>query len=402
MGAGGTRSYQMAKALVRRGHSVLVVCGAAEGALLPLPEVRPGMRRGTIEEFEVLQFALRYSNYDSFLWRMLVFFRFGWASIGVAVREGYDLLFATSTPLTAALPGIVMKLFHRRPFVFEVRDPWPDVPRAMGIIRSPFLLGAAAVLERLTYRLADSCIGLSPGMTEIIKERSPLGKPIRMIPNGCDLDVFRPEPEKDPAVFGLSGGVRFVALYAGAHGLANGLDAVLDAAAEVRRRGRNDVAFVFIGEGRERPKLERRAQEEELHNCHFLGAMPKDHVTAKMAHANAGLMIFANIPVFYHGTSPNKFFDYIATGLPVVCNYPGWMQEMIEESHCGIGCPPGRPDVLADAILNIADNPNRASSMARRARCLAEERFDRNELASKFIRCLEDTERSYREEGHRL
>lgn len=389
-GAGGTRSYEMARALVRRGHSVLMVCGAAEGGLFAIPEVKHGVRRGTVEGIEVLQFCLPYSNYDSFPKRLRIFFRFALRSVQVAFREKYDLLFATSTPLTAALPGIVMKFFRRKPFVFEVRDPWPEVPRAMGIIKNPLVLRAAEFFEWLAYRQADACIGLSPGMVDSISARTSKGKAVTLIPNGCDLGLFRPRDRKDPAVYGLDSSVQFVAIYAGAHGIANGLGAVLDAAACLKRENRNDVALVFVGDGREKPALVRRARDEGLTNCLFLDPMPKERLAELIANANAGLMIFDNIPAFYYGTSPNKFFDYIASGLPVINNYPGWLKDVIEEHQCGIAVPPGDSTSFAAALMKMADGSAHRCKMADNARNLAEQEFDREELALRFIHTLEN------------
>lgn len=388
-GTGGTRSYEMAKELVRRGHSVLMVCGAAEGGLFPIPEVKSGVRRGVLDGIEVLQFCLPYSNYDSFSRRLSVFFRFAFFSVRVAFREKYDLLFATSTPLTAALPGIVMRFFRRKPFVFEIRDPWPEVPKAMGIIKNPLLLRAAEFFEWLAYRQANACIGLSPGMVQAISRRASQNKSITLIPNGCDLDLFRPHVKKNRSEFGAAADTEFIALYAGAHGVANGLDAVLDAAAFLKREGRNDIAFIFIGDGREKPALVRRVEEDGLDNCVFLDPMPKERLAKLMARADAGLMIFDNIPVFYYGTSPNKFFDYIACGLPVVNNYPGWLKNLIEEHSCGLAIPPEDPAALGAALIKLTDDPARRQTLGINARELAEQKFDRKRLAEQFAKILE-------------
>lgn len=388
-GAGGTRSYEMAKELLRRGHSVLMVCGAAEGGLLPIPEVKRGVRRGMVDGIEVLQFCLPYSNYDSFPRRLRIFIRFALFSVRVAFREKYDLLFATSTPLTAALPGIVMRLFRRTPFVFEVRDPWPEVPRAMGIIKNPFLLRAALFFEWLAYRQADACIGLSPGMVEGVSRRTSEKKPVCLIPNGCDLDVFRPDMDNDRTDFGPGVQGKMIALYAGMHGLANGLGAVLDAAARLKREGRSDIAFVLVGDGREKPALMRRAEAEGLDNCVFLNPVPKMQLAKMMPRADVGLMVFDDVPVFHYGTSPNKFFDYIASGLPVINNYPGWLKDMIGDNQCGLAVPPGDPEAFAGALMKLADDSALRQEMGLKARKLAEREFDRKMLAARFVEVLE-------------
>ncbi len=232
--AGGIRSYEFARQLIARGHSVTMVCGRVESLDLP-PTKTPGMFRGSIDGIDVIQLDLPYSNYDSIARRTRIFLRYAWTSVRLALREPYDLLFATSTPLTAGIPGIVMKWFRRRrAFVFEVRDLWPELPKALGM-RNPFLLGGMSLLEWLTYRAADGCVGLSPGICEGIRKRACAEKPLVMIPNSCDLGLFRPGKRSDLNLEGIKPGDT-VGVFTGAHGLANGLGAVLDAAAVLQRQ----------------------------------------------------------------------------------------------------------------------------------------------------------------------
>ena len=146
---------------------------------------------------------------------------------------------------------------------------------------------------------------------------------------------------------------------------------------------------MFVGDGKLKPALVARKQAQGLDNCHFFGALPKQQLPAVMGQTDVGLMILANIPAFYYGTSPNKFFDYIATGLPVVNNYPGWLADMITENACGLAVPPERADLLADALIELADDPQRRQDMGRRARDLAERDFDRRLLADRFVDFLE-------------
>ena len=387
-GATGTRSYEMARELVARGHQVTMVCGSSAHGCTQLTE-QPvsGIREGEVDGIRVVEICLPYSNHDGFAKRTLTFLRYAFRSIGIAWNTRYDLLFATSTPLTAALPGIAMRLFKpRKPFVFEVRDLWPELPRAMGVIRNPGVLAAMSVLEWLAYGCADACIGLSPGIVTGIERRSSGKKEVAMIPNGCDLDLFHPREYRTP----LDSRTTFRAIFTGAHGIANGLDAVLDAAAVLKSRGRDDLEFVFVGDGRLKSHLLARAERENLNNCRFLDPVSKTSLTRIMADCDAGLMILANVPAFYYGTSPNKFFDYVSAGLPVVNNYPGWLAELIDGHACGIAVPPDEPEALADALERLADSPRLRQSMGRNARRLAEQQFGRRTLASQFAAFLEN------------
>jgi glycosyltransferase involved in cell wall biosynthesis len=387
--AGGTRSYELAQRLITRGHKVMMVCGKTDDLGLQ-PSGRKGVLRGNIDDIDVIQIDIPYSNYDGILKRALIFIRFAWASIGVARREDYDLLFATSTPLTAGIPGIVMKLLRRKqPFVFEVRDLWPELPKALGM-KNPFLLGGMSLLEWLSYHTADACIGLSPGICEGIAKRSQPGKRIAMIPNSCDLDLFSPGNRQELVLEGV--GVNdLVAVFTGAHGIANGLDTVLDAAKALLTHNRTDIKLVFIGDGKLKPALMQQAEQEHLTNTLFLDPMPKRQLNKLIGGVDVGLMILANVPEFYYGTSPNKFFDYIASGLPVLNNYPGWLADLIKANDCGIAVPPDDQQAFANALIELADNPVRRKQMGTNARALAEREFNRNHLGELFIDFLEAT-----------
>jgi glycosyltransferase involved in cell wall biosynthesis len=387
-GSSGTRSYEMARALLAAGHQVTMVCGSYQRAALNLPyDEKIGWSRGEIDGIDVISLPLPYSNRDSLAKRTWLFLRFAWRSIRIALRFDYDLLFATSTPLTAGLPGIAASLLRRRPFVFEVRDLWPELPRALGM-RNPILLGGMSLLEWLSYRSAQACVGLSPGIVAGIQGRSQPGKPIAMIPNGADLDLFQPGNRHDLRLPGVMPD-DFVAAFTGAHGIANGLDALLAAAALLKERGKARIKLLFIGDGKEKDRLAQRAEAEGLTNCLFFDPLPKTELSALVGSLNCGLMILKNVPAFYYGTSPNKFFDYISAGLPVLNNYPGWLADLITEHQCGLVVPPDDPDALAEVLICMAERPEECARMGRNARALAEAQFAREKLAGQFVAFLE-------------
>jgi glycosyltransferase involved in cell wall biosynthesis len=382
------RPYEFSQRLIERGHEVTMVCGSntRSGTGLDQP-FRRGRREGACDGIRVVEFDLNYSNYDSVTTRSWKFAKYALRGITFALRENYDLIFCTSTPLTAGLPGIAASMLRRKPFVFEVRDLWPELPKAMGMT-NPVLLGAMSVLEWASYRSAKACIGLAPGIVEGIRARGVDESSTIMIPNGCDLELFRPEEGGRPSVDGIPDH-HFVAVFAGAHGQANGLDAVLDAAAVLRARGRGDITLLMVGDGKFKPALQERARTEGLDNVVFKDIMPKPELSKVMQRADAGLMVLANIEAFYHGTSPNKFFDYISNGLAVVNNYPGWLAGLIREHEAGIAVPPEDPAAFADALMRLADDRDGAKRMGRKARALAEARFSRRDLADRFVDCLE-------------
>lgn len=384
--AGSIRSYEFARKLIERGHTVTMVCGDTYKFDFLLQK-ETGWRRGVVDGIDVIQIEATITNSQGVYARAKNFIRFAMECNKVVKKENFDIVFSTSTPLTAGIPGIYAAWKKHAKFVFEVRDLWPELPKAMGM-KNPVLLKGMDILEKKSYHSAAGCIGLSPGIVEGIKRRSQPGKPIAMIPNGCDLDIFKPELREPIKVEGIYEGDK-VAIFSGTHGLANGVDAILDAAAELLKRGRNDIKIILIGDGKLKPRLKERATRENLTNCIFLDLVPKRTLAKLVASCDMGLMVLANVPAFYYGTSPNKFFDYIASGLPVVNNYPGWLADMINEHHCGIAIEPENATLFADAIEKLADNPEMRKECGENARKLAESQFDRDNLSNQFVDFLE-------------
>ncbi|CAM2068269.1 Glycosyltransferase family 4 protein [Sulfidibacter corallicola] len=388
-GATGTRPYEMASRLVHAGHEVTVICGSLlEGTTGLSGKPIRGVRKGVVNGIQIIEIAMPYGNKHGFLRRALTFVRFSTRATWMALTMKYDLLFTTTTPLTSGIPGIVMKLLRRsKTFVFEVRDLWPELPKAMGVIKNPLVLLALDLLEFLSYRSADRLVALSPGIKEGICRRGVPEDRVALIPNASDLDLFQPDCHKGLDINGIEPG-DFTAVFTGAHGMANGLEAVLDAAAELKKRGRQNIKLVFIGQGMRKPALRERAEAEGLDNCIFLDPVPKVELARLLPKANLGMMILANVPAFYRGTSPNKFFDYISAGLPVINNYPGWLAEMIESHDCGVVVPPGDAAAFADALERLAADPEVCRRYGANARALAEREFSRDTLGNRMIAFL--------------
>lgn len=387
-GSTGIRSYEMARRLVARGHQVTMVCGSYGGGEtgIAVPFVN-GMRRGEVDGIDIIEYDLAYSNSDGFFKRSMTFVKFALRSIGIALTARYDLAFATTTPLTAGIPGIFARWFRGKPFVFEVRDLWPELPRAMGVIRNPLVLGAMSVLEWVSYRSAHRLVGLSPGIVDGIARLGVPRERIALIPNGCDLDIFAGEVE--PWRPWQVKPDDLLAVFAGTHGVANGLDALLDVAAELKQRDRSDIKLMLIGQGKLKPALQDRAIRENLDNIVFHDPVNKARLSGLMAGADVGLQTLANISAFYYGTSPNKFFDYIAAGLPVLNNYPGWLAGMIRDNQCGFAIEAEDPQAFADALEQAANDRAVLKVMGVRARVLAEREFNREQLGNRFVDWLE-------------
>lgn len=390
-GSSGMRSYEFSKAMVAKGHKVTIVCGRYDGSVTGLEHIpfKRSMRRGNIDGIDVIELLLSYSNKMNFLQRTLVFLRYAFSAIGIVLFTRYDIVFATTTPLTAGIPGIVARWIRRKPFVFEVRDLWPELPKAMGVIKNPFVLLSMSLLETVTYHSSHALIGLSPGIVDGIIKKGIPKENVTLIPNGCDSGIFKPISKAGRDIDGITAS-DFVAIFTGTHGIANGLDAVLDAAKVLKKLNRSDIKLLMVGSGRMKPSLQDRAKNEALDNCLFLNPVPKAKIAELTGKCNVGLMILANVPAFYYGTSPNKFFDYIACGLPILNNYPGWIADMIKEYECGMVVPPEDPEVFASALISLADDPDKTYEMGKKSLSLAKH-FDRSILAQQFTTTIEKT-----------
>lgn len=390
-GSIGTRSYEFARRLLEAGHSVTMVCGASgrSETTLDAPFER-GRRRGWVDGIDVVEFEIGYSTHDSIATRVRKFVRFGASATRIALTARYDLVFATSTPLTAALPGILARWCRLKPFVLEIRDLWPELPRALGV-KNPLLLTGMSVFEWLSYHSAVRVVGLAPGIVEGIVRRGIPPERTALITNGCDIAMFetaQPRHASELVPQGISPS-DFVCIYAGAHGIANGLHALIPVAAELKRLGADHIKLLLIGSGATKPALQAEAERQGLDNMIFTGNLPKVELMAFLKGADAGLQLLKNVPAFYEGTSPNKFFDYLAAGIPVVVNYPGWVAQMVGERSCGAAVPPDDPQALASALIKAAADRQEWRRKGIQSLALATERFSRDALGHNFVRLLE-------------
>jgi glycosyltransferase involved in cell wall biosynthesis len=378
-GEAAVRGYNFVKTLADRGNDVTVICGHNWRDSTLAPDGRRVLEQ-EIDGLRIVQLAVFYSNKQSFLRRVWSFMLFGLLACREVLRRDADLVFASSTPLTVSIPALCARWLKGTPYVFEVRDLWPDLPIEMGIVTNPVAKHALLAWEWVTYRWADKLVALAPGIREGIQRKAKIPDDrIVMIPNGSDTKNLRALGRQPRELLPVDDGL-FLFGFTGTHGLANGLDAVLDAAAVLKRRGQSEIAFALVGDGREKPRLVERARDEGLDNVHFVGLFKKAEYNRVLCELDVGLQILANVPAFYYGTSPNKFFDYLAAGRPVLVNYPGWMSDLVTEARCGIAVPPDDPEAFADACERFYAERATLDEMGRRARRLAEEEFSQQKI----------------------
>jgi glycosyltransferase involved in cell wall biosynthesis len=394
-GATGTRSLAMAEALAARGHAVTLACGQYAGAVTGLGgDFRHGRREGMVgpmaNPVRVVEFAIPCGNAQGFAARGAAFLRYAARAGGLALAGDWDLVIASSTPLTVALPALATHRLRGLPFLFEIRDPWPELPRAMGL-GSPLLWRGLDLLADAACRRAAAVVALSDGMAATAVAHGADPARVSVVPNGCDLTLFGPGvvPWR-PEGLGLE---TVLAVYAGAHGPANGLDQLLAAAALLQAQGA-PVALLLVGEGGEKPRLRAQAASMGLTALRFLDPLPKPRLAGLLAGAQIGVQCLAPVPEFAEWTAPNKLMDYLAAGLPVVANLGGRAARLLEDDPlgpCGVATAPGDTAALAGAIAALAADPGCRMALGTAARRQAEQRWDRRALAERFCAVVEQT-----------
>lgn len=385
--AGGTRHIEMARCLIRRGHRVTVIASpvnyltgksrAGRARWIERQEVEPGL---------VILRSYTYSAFHkSFVHRVITFLSFMVSSFFTGLSVGkVDLVWGTSPPIFQGFTAWLMSRLKGKPFLFEVRDLWPAFAIAVGVLRNPLLIRLSLWLERFLYRHADRVMVNSPGFIDHVSARG--ARRVELVPNGADPEMFNPDDTGE--AFRIRHALEgcFIALYAGAHGMSNDLGVVIDAAARLSSDA--SIHFLMVGDGKEKPALQARARSLGLSNITFLPSVPKNEMPEVFAASDACIAILKPLDL-YKTTYPNKVFDTMAAGRPVVLAIDGVIREVVEAAGAGCFVPPGDPDAMAQAVRALAANPDKARAMGRAGRAAAQAQFDRAALSEQLAMLLE-------------
>ncbi len=388
---GGTRHYEFAHLLAARGHQVTVIASPVSyitGAPLHLPpfSLKMGGEQEGGEGIHIIRASAYSAHHKSFFHRIIAFFSFMLSSfwIGLGVKN-VDLVWGTSPPIFQGVTAWLLARLKRVPFLFEVRDLWPKFAVAVGVLKNPSVIRLSEWLEGFLYRHADQVMVNSPGFIEHVKERG--ARSVELIPNGADPAMF--DPADNGADFRKANNLtnKFVALYAGAHGMSNDLDVVLDTAKLLLNEKK--IRIVLLGDGKEKPALQARAKELGLSNAIFLPSVPKNEMPSALAGADACIAILKPLEE-YKTTYPNKVFDYMAAGRPVVLAIDGVIRQVVEAAGCGIFAQPGNAQAVADAIRKLAEDSKKSHAMGLKGRKYLEENFSRAAIGKKLVGLLEE------------
>ena len=385
-GSTGTRSYEFARRWVKAGHKVTMVVGYYDVG--GLPSGKKLYRRLDIEGINVVVVGTKYSNKQSYIRRMFSFISFCLFGLYAGLKtESVDIIYATSTPLTVGITAILLKWFKHAPYVFEVRDQWPEIPIELGIIKNRVVKKLLLMLEKSIYKRSSAIVALSPGMAEGIKKVLIMERSVEVVPNSCDIDIFRPDVDGSAIREKHKWGDKLVLLHFGAMGKTNGLDFVINTAD--RLEDNHDVHFVLAGEGSLKKTYTKRIKNLGLNNIEIIDAVPKEKLAELVAACDVAMVIFANFPVL-ENNSANKFFDSLSAGKPVLLNYSGWQRKILEENNAGYGCDLWDIEQFVDKILHFYSHRKQLKRMGQNARRIAMEKFDRDKLAAKVLSLLEE------------
>lgn len=386
---GGSRPYQFARAWVQAGHEVTVVTGNLNHKILTVREDCRGhiVTEHWVDGIRALHVWVFAQERGSTRSRYINFLSYaGMAAVVGLLRAGrVDIVYASSTPLTAGLPGSVNSFFRRVPFFFEVRDLWPESAVVAGTLRRDALLTRmAGRLARHLYARAARVVGISRGILEgLIQEGVAPGKTL-LVPNGVDDWMVVSEPAR-PGV----PTVPFTVTYCGAHGPWNGLGQILDAA--VLLRSRPGIEFLFIGDGEDRRALEQRARELELGQVRFAGTVPKKEAFRRLQETSCSIIVTWNHP-FQKMVLANKIFDYLAAGRPVIVAADGEMADLVREAKAGLVVPPDRPDLLSQAVRTLSETPPaELTAMGEMGRRYILAHYQRASLAGRLLTAFQGT-----------
>lgn len=394
--AGGTRSYEFARRIGDRGHSVHVITTTLQAN----GSYKRGWTTTRDRNVTVHRLRLSYDGHFSFRRRLIAFALFALAAAVKTWQVKPDLIFATSTPLTIAIPALFARCLRRAPMVFEVRDAWPDLPIALGVLKNPLLIWLARALEKETYRNSARVVALSPDMAASVAKCGYPTARIAVIPNACDNVDALSITQADHSWSNLPElSKRGVVIYMGALGKSHGTPWLADLAAQCLAL-ESELCFVVVGEGADEQRLRGRAADLRVLNVNLFMHPPikKQDVQPMLSRAIAGISTVIPNPAM-NGNSANKFFDYLAAGLPIFINYGGWQQKVLEDAAAGARLSVSNIADAANELVRLLGDQEFVKRAGQASKRLATQKFSRDALAEQLIDLLERVDAEAHDDG---
>lgn len=384
---GTSRSHWVAEYLVKNGYKVVLI--TQKNSFNPENKKAPLIERTRVSGIDVLYIKNAYSNEHSIQRRIYSFLYFMFLSTYFAFKErNVSVLIATSTPISVGFPALMLKLFKKIKYIFEVRDLWPEVPLEMKIIKKNAIRKISKWYIKKIYFGAQHIIALSPGMKEgILFYKKSLR--VSMIPNMSKIDHFYPREVDENLNNDLGlGSKTFKVIHFGTMGNVNGLENFVESALNAKKNRYNDVVFILVGSGKYKSYFRDFKMKHKIDNLKIFDRMPLDKISSLVNICDVSYIGVTKYKIL-EMNSANKFFDSLAAGKPIIINFGGWMQDIIEKENCGIRVKNNDPIDLLNAILYLKDNHELRKSMGNRARILAETQYDKNILCGQYEKVIE-------------
>lgn len=379
---GGTRSYWISKELIKRGHNVTVITSTNKN--------NPDECVKNIDGIKVAYVKNAYDNYMSIPQKLYSFANFIRLALKTAKKQkNIDLIYATSTPLTIGYIALRLKKIKGWPYVFEVRDLWPEFPIQIGAIKNKIAINYLKDWEKKIYHQSEHIVALSPGMKDGVLATDIPDNKCSMIPNMSKPDEFFPR-EKSVEImkkFNIES-EKFNVIHFGSMGRANGLGYIIETANCLKDKGDNTINFLFMGDGATQPIIKKQAEEYGLNNVKFLGNHKMSVVSEVVNCCDASITSFLDLPILYTN-SPNKLFDSLSAGKPIIVNSAGWTKDLVEKENCGFYVDPNNPNDFAEKLLKYKDDLEQLKIWGKNSRRLSLEVFDKNILSSKVADVIE-------------
>lgn len=390
-GATQTRAYEMASNLVELGHRVTVLAEIPNhpSGIVPLEYRGKMFQREMMSGIDVIRVWVKASPVKNFRNRMLFYMSYMMAAVlaGMLVARGhYDLVYASSPPLFVGGAGLALRFLKGLPMVFEVRDLWPESAMVLGEISHPLAIAWSTRLEEACYRRARAIVVVTQGIKQRLIQRGLSPSKLAFIPNGSNVEMFRYLPQERARLRSELGlGEGFIAIYAGIHGLAQGLETVVEAARLLQDEP--DVHLLLVGDGPRKAALQELAAKYSIRNLRFLPEQPRERIPGYLSAADLALIPLKAVELF-KGALPSKMFDAWACERPVLLSVDGEARRILEEAGGGLFVPPEDPCQMAEAILRLKESAEERQLMGQQGREYTEVNFSSRQLAGKLAGLL--------------
>jgi glycosyltransferase involved in cell wall biosynthesis len=384
--AGGTRHFEIASNLAAKGNSISIITSPISYLTGQEKREVSTKNKQITDKIKIYRTYAYPALHKSFILRTLNFISFMLSSFikGLQLRK-VDLVWGTSPPIFQAVSAWLLARLKRVPFLLEVRDLWPSFAIEVGVLKNPILISLSLWLEKFLYRHANLVVVNSPGFIEHVRNKG--ARKVVMIPNGSDIHLF--DTADDGSAFRAKNNLqgKFLVTYAGAHGISNDLGVVLETAKILSNQ--LSIHFLLIGDGKEKPSLIESAKKLALTNVTFADPVAKNQMAVVLAASDACLAILKPLEL-YKTTYPNKVFDYMAAGKPVLLAIDGVVRQVIEDAGCGLFIRPGDAQDMSEKVLWLSKHLDVRKKMGIAGKRLILTKFDRARLSEQFIEVLQE------------